>query len=248
MSSRQNPLLGFACLPLLSLLAASLSAAGTAPLRPDFTGVWEPIDPPLALRTRQGNEPPLLPAPKQLYEQRIALLNRGEVAFDATRTKCAAPGEPRILTERMPFDIFQTMHTLLIGFQWNRLVRQIDLDTPLEVISPYSFGTSVGHIAGGVLSVDTQGLSEETFLDRSGLPHSSELRLSERFRLLAGGQRLQIRIRFEDPLTFSAPWETVLEFRRLPGVRIAEDICTLRRHLVPEGLQFFDPVSGAAPR
>jgi hypothetical protein len=220
---------------------AALACAARAPAAPQFTGVWQPIDPPLALHTVQGLEPPLLPAPRALYEQRKAMLAKGDRSFDRSSTECAPPGEPRILTEQMPFDILQTPKTLLLGFQWNRLVRQIDIDQPLEVVSPYYFGTSVGHFVGDTLQVEAEGFNDKFFLDRSGMPHSTQLRLRETFRLGPDGNTLRIRIHFEDPRTFSAPWDAELQFRRQPGARIAEDICTLRLNLVPSELRFFDP-------
>ncbi|MFT3905839.1 MAG: hypothetical protein QM718_06015 [Steroidobacteraceae bacterium] len=214
---------------------------GTAQAVPQFGGVWQPVDPPAALRTVEGREPPLLPAPKALYEQRKAQLAKGDKSFDPSSTRCAPPGEPRILTESMPFDIVQSDRMLMVGYQWNRLVRTIDIDKAEEVLSPYYFGTSTGHFSGDTLVVKATGFNDKFFLDRSGMPHSKQLQLTETFSLAAAGKTLKIHIRVEDPQTFSAPWETELTFRKLPNARVAEDICTLREKLVPAELQFFDP-------
>lgn len=225
----------------LAGMSALLLSSTTCMATPQFSGVWQALNPPMALKTIDGKSPPLLPAAKALYERRQAQFDRGDVSFDPTETRCAPPGEPRIYTEDMPFDIMQTSNKLLFGFQWNRLIRYVDLDKPLDVISPYYFGTSVGHFVGDELDVDAQGFNGKFFLDRSGLPHSDQLHLIERFTLGQGGQTMRLQIRIEDPKTFSKPWETELSFRKLPHARIAEDICTLRKHLVPPNLQFFDP-------
>lgn len=223
------------------LLASLMGGCALAVAAPQFGGVWQPLDPPAALLTLNGKEPPLLPAAKVLYEQRKAQLAKGDTSFDPTETRCSPPGEPRIFTQDMPFDIVQTPQKLLFGFQWNRLVRYIELDKPMDVISPYYFGTSVGHFVGNELDVDVQGFNDRFFLDRSGLPHSDQLRLSEKFSLSSSGNQLHLQITVNDPKTFSGPWETALNFRKLPHTRIAEDICTVRKHLVPPDVQFFDP-------
>jgi len=220
-------------------LLPGASAALAAPL--DLEGVWRPIDPPKALLTTDGKAPPLLPPARAVYERRKAQLAKGDLSFDRSSTRCGPEGEPRILTEDAPFDIFQTPQKLLFGFERSRLLRYIDLDKPMDVISPYYFGTSVGHISGDRLEVEVQGFNDRFFLDRSGMPHSDALSLKETFSLEPGGEVMRVRIRFEDPKTFSRPWETVLRFRKLKAVRIAEDVCPIRENLVPKDMQFFDP-------
>ncbi|MGC3982977.1 MAG: hypothetical protein QM808_17125 [Steroidobacteraceae bacterium] len=227
-------------IPLSALLSMPGAQAANNEA-PKFSGVWQPINPPAALLTSNGKAPPLLPAARTVYEQRKAMLAKGDTSFDPTITRCAPPGSPRIYTENMPFDILQTSKKVLIGFQWNRLQRHIELDKPMDIINPTYLGTSVGKISGKSLEVDSDGFNDRFFLDRSGMPHSEALKLHETFTLNAKGDQLQIRIRIEDSQTFSAPWETVLNFRKLTGVRIAEDICTMRQNLVPEDLKFFDP-------
>jgi len=225
---------------LVAMLAAvaALGFGARAQAAPDFSGVWQPVNPPLALHTVRGVEPPLLPAAKAVYDQHKAMLAKGDVSFDRTRTRCGPPGEPRIMTEAMPFDIVQTPTQLLFGYQWNRLVRFVKFDTKMDVLSPFYFGTSVGTFDGSMLVIDAEGFNDRFFLDRSGMPHSDQLKLTEYFSLGKGGQTMQARIHVEDPQTFSAPWDTVLHFRKLPNTRITEDICTMREKLVPPSLQF----------
>ena len=235
--------------------AASICAAGVLALSPvegvalaqtpasapQFDGVWQPLDPPLAFTTLEGDPPPLREEFRAGYEQTKAMAARGERAFDPSSTMCLAPGAPRILSEDMPFEIVVTSDQVFFGYQWNRLFRYVDLDRPLEVLSPFYFGNSVGEIAGDTLTIEAGGFNERTFIDRSGLPHSDQLSLSETYRLSDDGSRMTVTIRIEDPVTFERPWETQLQFVRVPGGRIVEDICTLRQGLVPERLQFFDP-------
>jgi len=228
---------GAALLCFGMMLAVGKAAAAT----PDFDGVWQTLNPPLALLTADGHEPPLLPAAKAVYEQRKAMLAKGDHSFDITETRCAPPGEPRIYSEGMPFDIIQTPRQLLFGYQWNRLVRFVNFNVPMDVLSPYYFGTSVGHFDGSTLVVDVQGFNDKFFLDRAGMPHSDQLHLIEYYQLGPHGDSMRLRIHVEDPATFAQPWDTVLQFRKLPHTRITEDICTMREKLVPQDLLFFDP-------
>jgi hypothetical protein len=63
----------------------------------------------------------------------------------------------------------------------------------------------------------------QTVMDSYGLPHSDDLIMTERYRLL-GDNVLENRMRFEDPETFSEPWETVVTYRR-QSARLQEDVC-----------------------
>jgi hypothetical protein len=72
--------------------------------------------------------------------------------------------------------------------------------------------------------INTVGLMHETLMDSAGLPHSDELVMTEHLRL-RDDNTLENRIRFEDPLTFSRPWETVVTYHRQAGARLKEDVC-----------------------
>jgi hypothetical protein len=230
----------FAATALLSLAASTAFAQAGGK---GFDGIWLPIEPPTALRTADGKDPPLRPTAKRLYAKRKAQFAKGDLSFDPTSSKCAPPGMPRIYTEAKPFEIIMTPKQVFFGYQWNRLIRFVDLDTPLHVLSPFFFGNSVGHIDGKTLHIDADGFNDRTFLDREGLPHSDQLKLTEDYSLSVDGDRMTARIRVEDPATFVHPWETQLVFKRMPGARILEDICSMREHMVPKDLQFFDPKS-----
>jgi len=85
-------------------------------------------------------------------------------------------------------------------------------------------GFSQGRWEGNVLVVTTDHLVDRTLLDSAGMPHSGNLKLTERIRLIAP-DRLENRIRIEDPATFSKPWETVLTYKRQASMPRDEDVC-----------------------
>jgi hypothetical protein len=85
-------------------------------------------------------------------------------------------------------------------------------------------GFPVGHWEDDTLVIRSVGLTDATVLDATGLPHSEQLTLTERLRVRSDG-RLEDRMRFEDPGTFTQPWETVLTFHRDAAARVTDDVC-----------------------
>lgn len=203
--------------PVVSVHAADFS-------REDLNGVWLIEQEVTALRTAEGEEPPLLPAAKAVYEQHLEDRRNNDPYFDRA-TWCASPGVPRLLLVDHPFEIMVDKRQVGFFFEWNRWVRLVDMSgAELELYYPLSFGVPSGHWEeDGTLVVNTVGLMHETLMDSSGLPHSDDLVMTERLSLI-DANTLENRIRFEDPLTFSRPWETVVTYRRQPG-RLAEDVC-----------------------
>jgi hypothetical protein len=85
-------------------------------------------------------------------------------------------------------------------------------------------GYSQGHWDGDVLDIQTTHLFDMTLLDNAGMPHSGDLRLTEHLRLISKDV-LEDRLRFEDPATFTKPWETVVTYRRQQSAPRNEDVC-----------------------
>lgn len=155
----------------------------------------------------------------------------GDPKVDPAR-RCKPPGEPRLMADPgTPFSVIVTGPRVLFAYQWNRLVRMIEMESPREVIGPTYFGQNAGHWEGDTLVVDVQGLHEGVALDKSGLPHGEKLRITERFRAL-DKDRMEMVAQFTDPDSFTRPWSARLVFQRQPGLTVAEDICLDREHLV----------------
>jgi hypothetical protein len=93
-----------------------------------------------------------------------------------------------------------------------------------QEIGPTSTGFSRGKWQGEVLVVQTDHLASQTLLDSAGMPHSSNLKLTERIRVL-GPDLLEDRIRIQDNETFVRPWETVVTFKRQATLSRDEDVC-----------------------
>lgn len=218
-------------LACLAPYRAALSAE-TAAERPSFAGVWQITRPVTQVKTVSGKTPPLRPAARRLYNQRLAALRAGKAAtFDNTYL-CKPMGEPRTGYEGQPFDIVQNEHVTFIGYTWNRMVRFVYMaDQHPEVIGPAFYGSWIGHWDGSTLVFDGVGFNAVTLLDKAGMPHSEAMHLVQRLTLKDGGRLLEIRTHVEDAKTFTAAWDTVHTYKRLPGALIQEDICPQRLKL-----------------
>lgn len=95
----------------------------------------------------------------------------------------------------------------------------------LEDMDPNWMGQSAGHWEGDILVVDSQGFNDLTTLDAAGLPHSTEMRLTERIRKL-DADTLEDVITINDPKTYTRSWSTRVTYRRQPGLRLKEYVCT----------------------
>jgi hypothetical protein len=124
-------------------------------------------------------------------------------------------------------------------------VRRVYLNVPhSKNPKPSWFGESVGHYEGSdTLVVDTIGLDTRTFVDSYRTPHTTQLHVVERFKIIDGGKTLDVSITTDDPGTFYKPWGA-----RRPRYRViapyTERPCPVNNDDVLH--QGFDPVPTAA--
>ena len=197
-----------------------ITGAASAQAQVDLTGVWQLQSGTFqsALMTSDGAAPPLLPEAANIYEKNRASYQAGDLLFDRSNEFCLSPGMPRMVLLPYPFQIIQRPHKLAFIFGWNSRFRLVDMSGGPAVIDDLSYmGTAVGRIEGDELVINTQGLIDTSFLDASGMPHSDELQLTERYRLKNRGKTLVVDITIEDPRTFSRPWSTTATYKRLPA-------------------------------
>src|SRR6202043_1982552 len=86
--------------------------------------------------------------------------------------------------------------------------RHVYLDVPHSANPKPSWnGESVGHYEGDTLVVDTIGQTTKSFVDAFRTPHSEQLHVIERYRLIEDGKALQVERTIEDPMAFVQPWK-----------------------------------------
>jgi len=91
-------------------------------------------------------------------------------------------------------------------------------------LQPSWMGDSTGTWEGDTLVVDTVGFNESTWLNDLGAPHSANLHLVERFRLLPGGKYLEYKMTAEDPQALAKPYSYARYYEKT-NVELKEDFC-----------------------
>jgi hypothetical protein len=210
---------------LLSAAAMALMSFAALAAPPDLSGVWFISTHVGALKTVEGQAPPLTPEGKTILEAHRAAAAKGDYSFDGN-TRCLPPGLPRLLLMHEPFEIIQKPKVIYFVHQLNRLPRRAYLDEALPTdVDPHYLGYSVAKWDGDALVIESNGFDDSTMLDNAGLPHSESLHLTERYALSADSKHLHLTLTIEDPKTFTKAWNAQADFVKRPGYELAEDVC-----------------------
>jgi hypothetical protein len=151
----------------------------------------------------------------------------GKVPFRA-RERCYPAGVPGwvVYTLAEPIFVLQTAKQVTMINQGGPEVRRIYLNVPHSADpKPSWYGESVGHYEGDdTLVVDTIAISTKTYVDSYLTPHTDQLHVVERYKLLNDGKAMEVLITVEDQGAFTTPWSAMQRFRRVPR-DWTEDIC-----------------------
>ena len=93
-----------------------------------------------------------------------------------------------------------------------------------EPVLPTWMGYSVARWDGDSLVVESNGYNDRTWLTREGLPHTEQLRITERYTRHDYG-RMTLEIIYEDPGTFSEPVQATVDLVLRPDGAMLEVIC-----------------------
>lgn len=217
----------------LTMITATAAFGATA----DMSGIWSSSDRnftiPAANQNVPGgpvkgpvNRPPYRPDWAARYQQMMEAARAGKATLDPT-ARCLPAGMPRTMATPFPMEISVEKKRVLIMFEVGG-VRRIATDgaqhPSKDDLDPTYLGDSVGHWEGDTLVVDTVGLRGESVFDATGAPHSDQMHLIERIRLLSK-DKLEDHITVEDPVAFTKPWEIVHTYDRKPAWHIMEFVC-----------------------
>jgi len=201
--------------------------------KPDLSGVW--------IRREGENAPvpsnefayslswfmpknadiPLRPAAAAIFKERAARDGGGRPS-----EHCLPHGVPAAMLPPTPFKIVQAPGLTLILYEDWVDFRQIFTDGRKhpKSMNPAWYGYSVGEWIGETFVVETVGFNEESWLDGLGLPHSGELRVTERFQRLTAGH-LKMEGTINDPKMYTRPWTFTIHFDSIPNADLIEYIC-----------------------
>jgi hypothetical protein len=217
----------------IGLLGVLLAIAATPALSANqkIEGVWKLARPQVLLAPADGSPLPLTDEGRRRYDANKAYAAKGDYeSYDMTQARCSSPGAPRLMLTPDRFRIFARHSVVYFMFEWNRVLRQVDLDTRGKLEMP-DWGTvtglNKGHWEKDVLVVESLGFNRKRLLDNL-LPNSEELRLLERIRLV-DANTLEDRITITDPEIFTKPWDALLTYKRQPDEVFSEDVCLDRK-------------------
>jgi hypothetical protein len=202
----------------------SAPAPRTVDGKPDLSGVWQLESPPcptggcgdyqagpefLDIGAKLAGGLPYQPWTAELVKARAAELGR-----DDPVALCRPAGAVRILTFPPYRKFIQLPGLFVILSERDVTYRQIFTDgRPLpQDPTPTWNGYSVGRWNGETLVVETNGLRDDTWIDRKGNFTTDAARITERFRRVSYG-RLDVDLTIDDAKAYTRPWTVTLTQR-----------------------------------
>ena len=216
------------------LFMAGIGASAQA----DLSGAWSPSratgpGAPAAPTALQ-----LKPAFKPAYEAQRAKEREANARGEQLATKglCSPYGMPTMMQVAVyPMEIVQTPKQLTIVAEAFSEVRRVYIgkpQLPIDDVAPGYYGRSVGRWDKDTLVVDTVGI-KETVPGYQGMPHSDQMRITERIRR-AAPDALHDQITIEDPLVLEKPVIYTLVYKLMPDYEMVEFVCDNNREYVDE--------------
>ena len=221
---------------------AAAQAAASAPPR-DISGIWDPgnggIQPMGAGAVpedgKPGHEIPYTPLGLKMLKLTKPSNGVRSVLPEETNdpvVACDPQGIPREdLYELRTTQILQTPQSVVILTEFGKIWRVVwtdGRDFPKK-LEPMWFGYSIGKWEDdSTFVVQTTGINESTWIDRAGRPHSSELRVEERYHRVNYGT-IELTVIINDPKMYTRPWIALdkLRFRLQPAnFHVTEMMCS----------------------
>jgi hypothetical protein len=181
--------------------------------------------------------PPLKGAFADVWKKRTVDAAAGKRTDDPV-VSCQPPGLPRFITgDKGPLLLIQS-HGRVTMFREGEGARRIYMDgRPLPAprdTEPFPKGASIGRYEGQDLVLETVGVKDAP-IDSTGVPHSNQLKVTERFHRL-DGRTLQVVVNLVDPLALDRPMTTTVTYKAVtePEWTLHEFICTPQTNYHPD--------------
>jgi hypothetical protein len=196
----------------------------------DLSGIWAVSAPrgvPWYNYALTADEPPMTPWAEAKFKANKPSFgpNPQEEPNDLAYA-CFPPGVPRVYAAvQAAMQIVQVPGRVMMFF--GRNLRQVYTDgrEHPKALPPLWMGYSTGKWEGETFVIDTIGISDRTWLDRMGHPHSDALHLVERFRRVSS-DKLDLDMTIDDPKAYTKTWTAQRTFRLRPAAsRMGEAIC-----------------------
>jgi len=170
---------------------------------------------------------------------------------------CNPEGVTRALIYPDPLEMNVLPDKIMQQFEWTYLVRTIWTDgrkLPEDADQLRWWGYSTGHWDGDTFVVDSNGFDERTWIDHFGYPHSTDMKLQERYKRTAYDV-MELSMTVTDPKIYTRPWiSQTKKFRKLntkDGIKTAdgwgglmEDLCAPADEVEQFNKRVRDPAGG----
>jgi hypothetical protein len=179
-----------------------------------------------SFRIADLTNPNLMPWVKDVMKKDIDEVLAGKTAFTA-QSSCWPAGVPGFMGYGGPDPIVFVQTPKVVWMIWyeDNMLRRVDMDVPHSANpKPSWFGESIGHYEGDTLVVDTIGQTTKTFVDIYRTPHTDKLHVVERWRMVDGGQAMEVTFTVDDPGAFYQPWTGMRHYRHV-SQEWGEKIC-----------------------
>ena len=190
----------------------------------DLSGIWSGDQ---NADTFSAIDPPLTPwAEAKFRSVKPGYGPHASALSDDPLLDCLPPGVPRILLIPFPMQIVQAPGEMIMLFEYDHYVRHIYTNRGghLMDLQPTWMGDSIGRWEGATFVVDTVGLTEKSWLDQVGHPHSDQLHVVERIRRI-DHDTLEDDLTLDDLKAYTRPWTGKRFFKLRPGWHLMEYIC-----------------------
>ena len=169
---------------------------------------------------------------------------------------CNPEGVTRALIYPDPVEFNVLPDKIMQQFEWTYVTRTIWTDgrkLPDDPDQLRWWGYSTSHWEGDTFVVNSNGFDERTWVDHFGYPHSTDLKLEERYRRTAY-DAMELTMTIVDPKIYTRPWTSQLKrFRLLPknGIKtidgwggLMEDLCAPADEVESFNKRVRDPAGG----
>ncbi len=213
---------------------------------PGETGVWERRNEHLVINPRSYQAAatktarihidavPLQPWARALTDHRHQLALASE-----PYTRCKPAGGPRQFMSPYGLEIVEfaeQQRIFIFNISNAQSYRTVYMDGRGHpaTLTPSFLGHSVGRWEGDTLVIDSVGFNEDFWMNRDGLPHTSQLHLTERLTR-TDFDTLNYEVTIDDPGAYTAPWTSGYTLGWTRGSELFEYICQ-ENNLSPEGM------------
>ena len=177
---------------------------------------------------------PLQPWARALTNERQAIALASE-----PYTRCKPAGGPRQFMSPYGLEILdlpdlQRIYVFNISNAQSYRTIYMDGRGHPERPTPGYFGHSIGRWEGDTLVIDTIGFNEAFWMNRDGLPHTTQLHLVERLTRI-DFDTLDYQVTIDDPGAYTAPWTSGYTLGFTRGAELFEYMCQ-ENNLSPDSM------------